>query len=217
MPMVEFPPVTPFTSHVRLTPAARQKDDENACVWFNPTLADGGEIKFVALHVIVALALPVFELSAELAAVIVTVGGDGGTGGAVYNAVEALVVAIVPRVAFPPATPFTLHVTPDAALPNPEMFAVNTCSPLVGTFAVGGDTVIATLSLRLTSAESLADESASLTAVTVTLGGDGTAAGAVYVAVSPPVVEIVPTLEFPPATPFTSHETFVSDVPVTVA
>ena len=123
----------------------------------------------------------------------------------------------MPTAAFPPAIPFTLHVTPDAALPNPERFAVNTCSPLVGTFAVGGDTVIATLSLRFTSAESLADESASLTAVTVTLGGDGSTAGAVYVAAPAPVAETVPTPEFPPATPSTSHERFVFDVPVTVA
>jgi hypothetical protein len=207
----------PFTSHVTLTPAARQNDAENGCTWLSPRLALGGEIELVALHVIVALALPVFEVSAELAAVIVTVGGDGGTGGAVYSAVVALVVTIVPTAAFPPAIPFTLHVTPDAALPNPEMFAVNTCSPPVGTFAVGGDTVIATLSLRFTFAESLADESASLTAVTVTLGGDGSAAGAVYVAAPAPVAEMVPTLEFPPATPFTSHEAFVFDVPVTVA
>ena len=169
----------PFTSHATFVPASRQNEAENACVWLSPTLADRGEIELVALHVIVALALPVFELSAILAAVIVTVAGDGGTGGAVYTAVVAPVVTIVPTVALPPAIPFTLHATPDAALPKPEMLAVKTCSPPVGIFAVGGDTVTVTLSLRLTLAESLADESAWLTAVTVTLGGDGRADGAV--------------------------------------
>jgi len=48
-----------------------------------------------------------------------------------------------------------------------------------------------------------ADVSAALTAVTVTELGDGTAVGAVY---RPPVV-IVPTVEFPFATPFTFQVT----------
>jgi len=217
VPSAGLPPAIPFTSHVMLCPAARQNAAEKLCVRPNATFTEDGEIALETPHVIVTLAPPDLEVSSALVAVTVTVAGDGGADGAVYVAAPAPVLAIVPIVELPPAIPFTLHVTPDAALPNPEMFAVNTCSPLVGTFAVGGDTVIATLSLRLTFAESLADESASLTAVTVTLGGDGTAAGAVYVAVPPPVVEIVPPLEFPPATPFTSHETFVSDVPVTVA
>lgn len=39
-------------------------------------------MEFVALQVIVALALPDFELSATLAAAIVTVAGFGGTAGA---------------------------------------------------------------------------------------------------------------------------------------
>ncbi len=83
MPTVGLPPAIPFTSHAAFVPAARQNDAENACVWFSPTLADGGEIESVALHVIVAVALPVFELSATLVAVSVTVAGDGGTAGAV--------------------------------------------------------------------------------------------------------------------------------------
>jgi hypothetical protein len=51
------------------------------------------------------------------------------------------------------------------------------------------------------------------TAVTVTVAGLGTAEGAVY---SPEEV-IVPTVEFPPVTPFTCQVTAVLEVPVTVA
>jgi len=217
VPIVEFPPAMPFTSHATLIPAARQNDAENDCVWSSPTFAVDGEIEFVALHVIVALAFPLLEFSALLVAVIVTVGGFGGTGGAVYSPVVTPLLAIVPTVAFPPAIPFTLHATPLAPPPNPATVAVNTCSPPVGTLAVGGETVTVTPSLSVTLAESLADDSAWLTAVTVTLVEDGSTVGAVYVAVSAPVDAIVPTVEFPPATPFTSHDTFVLDVPLTVA
>ncbi|MDE3137522.1 MAG: hypothetical protein KGL59_13175 [Acidobacteriota bacterium] len=52
-----------------------------------------------------------------------------------------------------------------------------------------------------------------LVAVTVTDAGLGRSAGAVY---SPPDV-IVPTVVFPPATPFTLHVTLVFDDPLTVA
>src|SRR3981081_2319380 len=50
-------------------------------------------------------------------------------------------------------------------------------------------------------------------AVTVTVAGLGTAEGAVY----SPEVEIVPTVELPPVTPFTCQVTAVLEVPVTVA
>jgi hypothetical protein len=66
-----------------LAPAAMQNDAVNDCVCPSATLAAEGEIEFVAAQVIVALALPDFELSAALAAVTVTVAGDGGTAGAV--------------------------------------------------------------------------------------------------------------------------------------
>jgi hypothetical protein len=55
--------------------------------------------------------------------------------------------------------------------------------------------------------------SACETAATVTDAGLGTAEGAVY----SPEVEIVPTVELPPATPFTCQVTAVLEVPVTVA
>ncbi|MFY9731706.1 MAG: hypothetical protein WB723_19450 [Candidatus Acidiferrales bacterium] len=55
--------------------------------------------------------------------------------------------------------------------------------------------------------------SASLDAVTVMAGGEGMVLGAVY----KPLGEIVPTLAFPPATPFANHVTLLFVVPVTVA
>jgi hypothetical protein len=51
------------------------------------------------------------------------------------------------------------------------------------------------------------------TAVTVTVPELGTVAGAVY----KPEVEIVPTVELPPVTPFTSQVTAVLEFPDTIA
>ena len=50
-------------------------------------------------------------------------------------------------------------------------------------------------------------------AVTVTVAGFGTLAGAIY----RPDVETVPVVAFPPVTPFACQVTAVFDVPVTVA
>ena len=83
VPTVEFPPAIPLTSHAMAAPEARQKDAVNDCVWLSPTLVAGGEIEFVAAHVIVALASPNLELSAALVAITVTVAGEGGADGAV--------------------------------------------------------------------------------------------------------------------------------------
>jgi hypothetical protein len=55
--------------------------------------------------------------------------------------------------------------------------------------------------------------SATLVAAIVTVAGEGKPAGAVY----SPVDEIVPTVEFPPAVPFTVHVTLVFDELVTFA
>jgi hypothetical protein len=59
----------------------------------------------------------------------------------------------------------------------------------------------------------VADESAELTALTVTVLFAGSAAGAVYV----PEVPIVPVVALPPATPSTCHVTAAFDVPEIVA
>jgi len=89
-------------------------------------LADGGASEFEAVHVIVTLALPDFEPSAILVAVTLTVGGDGTTAGAMYEALAGPFAAIVPSVAFPPATSFTLHATVVTGLPVAVMLALNT-------------------------------------------------------------------------------------------
>jgi len=57
--------------------------------------------------VTVTAALSDFVASAWLVAVTVTVAGDGRSAGAVYTPLAV----IVPTVALPPATPFTLQLT----------------------------------------------------------------------------------------------------------
>lgn len=106
-----------------------------------------------------------------------------------------------------------LQLIPAANPAVPEIFAVNTCAPPVGTLVVAGETVTTMSSCRLTLVEALARASAWLTAVTVTLVCAGIVAGAVY----NPDAEIVPALALPPAAPFTSHATLVFVLPVTLA
>jgi len=67
--------------------------------------------------------------------------------------------------------------------------------------------------ITVTVAEALFEGSATLVAVTVRVAGDGMICGAVY----SPAFEIVPTLEFPPGTPFTLQLTPGLVVLVTVA
>jgi len=119
--------------------------------------------------------------------------------------------AIVPREELPPATPFTLHVTPGVGFPVAEIVAEKICSPPAGTFAMEGATMIAMLSVSVITADAVAELSAALTAVTVMLGAAGMVLGAVYT----PDVEIIPTLESPCVTPSISHVTVVFVVPVT--
>jgi hypothetical protein len=83
VPRLEFPFAIPFTSHVTVAPAARQNDALNVCGCPSATLAEGGDIEFVAVQVIVTLALPEDEVSAVLVAVTLTAAGDGTALGAV--------------------------------------------------------------------------------------------------------------------------------------
>ncbi|MGH9688990.1 MAG: hypothetical protein ACRD5K_18100 [Candidatus Acidiferrales bacterium] len=138
VPTVVFPPVIPFTSHEMLAPAARQNVAAKVCVCPSVTLAVAGEIALVRLQVIVTLALADFVLSATLVAATVTNDGVGTFVGAVNNAVVELVTAIVPIVALPPATPFTLQITSALPLPLPVTAAVNSCAPAAGTLAIVG-------------------------------------------------------------------------------
>ncbi len=83
VPSAVFPPATPFTSQSTLAPCARQKEALNACVAESGTIAEGGEIALVSAQIIVTLALAVFDPSATLVAVTVTVAGEGISVGAV--------------------------------------------------------------------------------------------------------------------------------------
>jgi hypothetical protein len=82
VPIVELPPGIPSTSHATATPAGRQNEAVNVCVCASETVAVGGEIAFVAEHVIVTLAAADLAGSATLVTVTLTVEGDGGTAGA---------------------------------------------------------------------------------------------------------------------------------------
>jgi hypothetical protein len=116
-----------------------------------------------------------------------------------------------PSVWLPPATPFTAQVT--AVFEVPVTIALNCSVPKFGTFAANGETTTLTLTtginVTVTVAEADARGSSSETANTVTCGGVGTVAGAVY----NPVAEMVPFAE-PPAT---LHTTLVLNVSVNAA
>jgi hypothetical protein len=179
VPTAALPPEIPFTSHASADPGGTHSEAAKVCEAPNATLAGDGEIEFVAAQLIVAVALPDFVPSAALVAVTVTLAGDGGAAGAVYKAVVALVVTIVPSVEFPPAIPFTLQLNPAAGSPLAVIVAVNTCAPPVGTLAVGGATDTEMSSSSVTLADPLSATSASLTAVIVTRPPAGIAVGAV--------------------------------------
>lgn len=106
-------------------------------------------MEFVAVQVIVTLALPDADASTVLVAVTVTMAGEGTAAGAVYIAVLVPVATMVPTVELPPGALLTLQVTLVEAVPVeppslPVTVAVNTCAPLVGTLGVAGVTVTTT-------------------------------------------------------------------------
>ena len=82
VPIVELPPGIPLTSQVMVAPVARQNDAVKVCVCASETVAAGGEIVFVAEHVMVTIAVADFDGSATLVTTTLTVKGDGGTTGA---------------------------------------------------------------------------------------------------------------------------------------
>jgi hypothetical protein len=90
---------------------------------------------------------------------------------------------------------------------------VNVVFPLPAMTDVGEMEVIAGTGFTIVT-DAVADRagSATLAAVTVTVFGTGSAFGAVY----NPVLSITPTVAFPPAVPFTDHET-PKPLPLTVA
>ncbi|MHB8754709.1 MAG: hypothetical protein ACYC92_07100 [Candidatus Acidiferrales bacterium] len=132
-------------------------------------------------------------------------------------AIFAPVIAMVPKVELPPAMPLTSHaIAAPAAIHNK---AEKLCVAPTETFADEGEIEFPAAQEIVTLAVADFDGSAMLVAVTETLGGAGGNAGAVYVAESGPVAVIMPTVEFPPATPLTLQLTATLDAaaPVTVA
>jgi hypothetical protein len=86
-------------------------------------------------------------------------------------------VEIVPVVELPPAVPLTCHVT--AVLDVFATAVVNVCVVPVCTLAVAGEIVMVIGETIVTGADPDTEESDEYTAVTVTVAGDGTVAGAV--------------------------------------
>jgi hypothetical protein len=126
--------------------------------------------------------------------------------GATYNPLAEM----NPTFWLPPAMPLTSQVT--AVLGDPFTVAVNCCVPKFATVAALGETLTeleGVVAVSVTVADADFVESAWEVAVTLTVAGFGTVAGAVY----KPVVETLP-FKAPPAT---SHVTAVFDVPATVA
>ena len=153
------------------------------------------------------VALADFVRSAFDVAVTVTVGGTGGSAGAV-NSPPPLTV---PTVAFPPRTPFTLNRT--VVIAAPVTVAVNCCVAPFITFALVGDMLTFTPAEIVTVAVADLVGSATLVAVTVTVAGDGIVPGAVY----KPVELMVPHAAPVQPAPETLKVTAVFVVPVTVA
>jgi hypothetical protein len=114
----------------------------------------------------------------------------------------------------PPATPATCHVTFVFALP--KIFAVNICVWLTASVTAFGDTEMLASLVSVTVAVLETFVFAWLVARTVTVTGEGSETGAVYVVVSAPELFVTdPKVEFPPMTPFTSQVTLVFGDPVT--
>lgn len=137
--------------------------------------------------------------------------------GAMYVAVFAPVLVMVPTVELPPATLLTSHVIGVPAAMHKE--AEKTCDALTEMLAEAGAIAFGAAQEIVTLALADFEGSATLVAVTETLGGVGGNAGAVYVAESEPVAVMVPRVEFPPATLLTLQltATLEAPVPVTVA
>lgn len=174
-PTAAFPLGTPLT--LQLTPVSGEfvTVAANVARSETPSVVSEGTTLTLTLLVIVTLADAV-----AVPPVAWTLTGfvDGRSPGAVYTAVWAPPLSsatIVPRLAFPPATPFTSHAKPVPLATHSD--AVSVCVPPSATLGLAGEIrfahVIVTLALPLFAV------SASLVAVMVTFGGEGAAAGAV--------------------------------------
>jgi hypothetical protein len=205
VPIVEFPPAIPLTAQATAVFDVPTTVVLNCCACDGVNVALDGEILTETPGTTVTLAWPNLLVSATLVALIVTE-PTGTVEGAVYKPP----LEIVPTVEFPPATPLTLQFT--VVLEVPPTAVLNCCVCETPTEALVGDTFTEIPGTTVTPAWANLVASATLVAATVT-EPDGTAAGALY----KPALDIVPTVEFPPATPLTLQFTAVFDVPTTVA
>lgn len=137
--------------------------------------------------------------------------------GAVYVAVLAPVLVIVPTFKLPPAMLLTSHVIGVPAAMHKD--AEKICDAPMAMLAEAGAIAFGTAQEIVTLVLADFDGSATLVAVKLTFGGAGASAGAVYVAASAPVAVIEPRIEFPPATLLTLQltATLEAPAPVTVA
>jgi len=175
-----------------------------------PVFTEAGPLSVsVKLLVTVIAALAAFEGTATLRAVSVTLGGEVRICGAVKSPLEST----VPQAAPEQPDPLTLQFAARLGFPVPVTVAANCRNAPSSTGAVPGDTVMETSLVTVTVAEALFEGSATLVAATVRAAGDGMICGAVY----SPAFEIVPTMGFPPETPFTLQLTPGLVVLVTVA
>ena len=102
---------------------------------------------------------------------------DGKVVGAVYCAVLAPVLMMVPTVELPPGIPFTSQTI--AVLAAGQNEAVKFCVEPSATFAEVGDMEFVPAQVMVTLALADFEVSATLATVTVTVGGVGSDAGAV--------------------------------------
>jgi len=129
----------------------------------------------------------------------------------VYVAVTEPLFVTVPRAALPPVIPFTSHVIDVPG--GTHSVAMNVCDCPRVTLAVVGERTFELPHGIVTLADAEREGSATLVAVTLTVGGEGGATGAVYIAESRPVLKTVPRAALPPATPFTVQTTERSGLP----
>ena len=115
----------------------------------------------------------------------------------------------------PPGIPAICQIT--FVFELPEIVTLNGWRWLTALVAAVGVNTSAPGVVKVIVAWPAAVGFATLTAWTITLGGAGRVTGAVNVVVEPGIFVTVPTVAFPPTTPFTSHVTFVFVLPVTCA
>jgi hypothetical protein len=188
--MLALPPAIPFTVHEIVALGARQNDAVKACDIPSATLADEGEIGFGAEQATVIVAMPVFELSARLVALMVR----GFTAGIVAGARKSTDVPlgsagamqgldpdaqIWPMLAFPFAMPFTNQETAPSVLPDKLAAREMRCPGAM--VADAGDILTLTLLTIVASAEAvLAPEVTALAVAWIAAGGTpGRSTGAV--------------------------------------